>query len=576
MVFIIIFSYAFFVLPAHAFEQIDSFDVSIQVNADGSLDVTERIQYDFGADLHHGIIRHIPIFYRSKTGNNQIKISGIEARDEVGKAYQFEKSFSGNDVQIRVGDASYMVSGKKTYILTYKVLGAINFFKDHDELYWNVTGDQWTAPILLSSAEISLPHEVALDKIQLACYSGALGSKSACEYQELRTYTGFEDAVWARGAYFAQKSQLSQGAGLTVVVGFPKGIVKEPTSKEKAVAFFLANGIFALPFIVLVIFTYVWYTRGRDPMGHHVIVTQFDPPDQLSPTFVGALIDERVSRKDITAAIIDLAVRGHLIIRREEEKGYLFDKTDYVLERSSKPHDQLKNSFETTLMTHLFADGKTSVKLSELRNTFHKTYIELQKNVYKSLKSKKYFAHNPQLVRITYACVGAVVAILGFIMSSIALTWTLSFVFSGIIIMLFGIGMPARTALGVSAKEHILGFKRYLEVAEKERIAFHNAPEKNPALFERYLPYAIVLGVEHAWARQFEQIYGENPSWYQDSSATQVFRASVLMNALDDFHASASHAFAHAAASSAASGSSGLGGGGFSGGGFGGGGGSSW
>lgn len=552
---------------ARAYEQIDSFDTIIKLNSDASFDVTEKIQYDFGVDPRHGIVRTIPIFYRSEQGKTGISISGITAEDEAGHPYAFEKSFSGNDINIKLGDQRFTLTGKKTYVIKYHITNAINYFNDHDELYWNVTGDRWNAPILLSSAVVVFPKEFAKSDLKTTCFAGALGSRTACEYIDVATNPETSGVTSVR---FAIKSQLSQGSGLTIVVGMPKGIVAEPTMLQKILHALVYNGILALPLIVLLVLVYIWYTRGRDPKGHDVIVTQFDAPDNLSPTHVGALIDERVSRRDITAAIIDLAVRGHIKIHKIEDTD---KKTDYVLDKQPHPKDKLRDAFETTLMTDLFGFEATSVKLSEIKNTFYQKYVKLQNIVYRSLEENKYFVKDPHIVRITYAVAGACIAGFGFFFANYALYWTLSIALSGIFVMIFGIVMPVRTMKGVMAREHILGFKRYLTVAEKDRIEFHNAPSKNPELFEKLLPYAIVLMVEKEWARQFADIYTGKPDWYSDGS-NNPFRAVLLANALDDFHSSASGAMGPA--HNAASGGSGLGGGGFSGGGFGGGGGSSW
>ncbi len=138
--------------------------------------------------------------------------------------------------------------------------------------------------------------------------------------------------------------------------------------------------------------------------------------------------------------------------------------------------------------------------------------------------------------------------------------------------MIFSFVMPAYTQKGAEMKEYILGLKKYMTVAEKDRIEFHNAPDKNPEIFETLLPFAMVLGVEKLWAKQFEGIYRQNPSWYSDRS-NHAFSAVAFTNNLGGFSGSVQSAFA--ATTTAASGGSGFSGGG-SGGGGGGGGGGSW
>jgi uncharacterized membrane protein len=135
--------------------------------------------------------------------------------------------------------------------------------------------------------------------------------------------------------------------------------------------------------------------------------------------------------------------------------------------------------------------------------------------------------------------------------------------------------MPQKTLKGVATKEYILGLKKYLSVAEKDRLKFHNAPDKNPQRFEKLLPYAMVLGVEKEWAEQFKDIYKQNPNWYEDRTGSPVaFNSLIFVNSLNSFSSEANSSL-YSNPSSGASGGSGFSGGG-SGGGFGGGGGGSW
>ena len=149
--------------------------------------------------------------------------------------------------------------------------------------------------------------------------------------------------------------------------------------------------------------------------------------------------------------------------------------------------------------------------------------------------------------------------------------WIVRLILCDLVFLGFAVFMPARTKKGVLVQEHILGLKQYLTVAEKDRMAFHNAPEKNPQLFERLLPYAIALGVEKQWAEQFADMHMSSPSWYR-GAGTDITPALLVTN-ISAFGDTAKSTFTSQPASSS---SSGFGGGGFSGGGFGGGGGGSW
>jgi uncharacterized membrane protein len=331
----------------------------------------------------------------------------------------------------------------------------------------------------------------------------------------------------------------------------------------------------------------LWYTRGRDPKGRSTIIAEFDAPKGMTPIEVGGLIDEKVEPKDITAEIVHLAVTGFLKIHQVERKKLLvFSGTDYVLEKL-KDAATLTNAYDRTLMDALFAaehlgEHETSggvvrgAALWELKNKLQSSMQVVKKETYETLVAKRYFPKNPQRVRITYVIAGVMVAVIGVAISTtIGLFVTPlaigGWIASGVIILIFAAFMPKKTTEGVAAREHALGLKRYLSVAEKDRLAFHNAPERTPERFDALLPYAMVFGVEKAWAKQFEDIYKDRgaPGWYAGPPG-HIFMPVAFASDLSDNFASA------VSAASAPQGGSGSGGGGFSGGGFGGGGGGSW
>lgn len=135
-------------LPAKtwAAEHIAEFELEFQINKDSSVDVTEKIEYDFDNLQKHGIFRNIPVKYEARGGNYSLRLSDISVTDENGMAHNFTKSSSGGDLVIKIGDADKFVTGKKIYVIKYKVKRALNYFEDHDEFYWNAIGNQWKIP----------------------------------------------------------------------------------------------------------------------------------------------------------------------------------------------------------------------------------------------------------------------------------------------------------------------------------------------------------------------------------------------------------------------------------------------
>lgn len=553
--------------PVLASEKIDNLEVVIKMNEDASISVSEKISYNFGDAQKHGIFRNIPYKYKARGGNFKLRLSGISVTDESGAPYHYEQLQSGNDLVIKIGDANKFVTGKKTYVINYTVKRAINYFETHDELYWNAIGTEWPVAISGAKAVVELPRGIEPAKIQKTCFAGSYGSDKFCD----NISTDSDENGNARRVTFEQ-SALGPGEGLTIVVGIPPGIIAKPTLFQRIWETIKDNWIIFVPFIVLFSILYFWYTRGRDPKGRGTIVAQYEAPDNLTPLEVGTIIDERFDNKDISAEIINLAVKGYLKIKRLEEKIFIFKSHNYQLEKI-KDADDLPNDFQKKIMESLFSGGE-KIKLSSLRNEFYKDLKIIADETYQAVVAKSYFPKNPEKIRNLYrligiALFGAAVAV-GFFYGALGIA---SLVASGLAVTIFSFVMPKKTRKGVLAKEHIFGLKEYLKVAEKDRIKFHNAPAKNPERFEKLLPYAMVLDVEEEWAEQFKEIYNQPPSWYKDKTSAS-FNSVVFVNSLESFSSSAGGTLS-SSPSSAAGGGSGFSGGG-SGGGDGGGGGGSW
>jgi len=343
--------------------------------------------------------------------------------------------------------------------------------------------------------------------------------------------------------------------------------VYEPTAWQNFLQAVRDNGILALPIIVLAAMLYFWRKYGKDPKGRSTIIAEYDAPDNLTPLEVSALMHQGARQKDISAEIIRLAVLGYLKITRTEEKHLLSKSASYTLERMTPQKETALSDAERILLDKIFG-GKDSIKLSDLNQKFYRNVPKIKKSTMQSVISKGYYAKDPAKTRGLYIGIGAILAAIG-IFASFSAAWVIALILSGAVVICFGFIMPKLTEKGMEAKQDILGLREYLQIAEKDRINFHNAPEKNPQLFEKLLPYAMVLGVEKVWAKEFEGIYTTPPAWYSDPYGG-AFNSLIFVNSMSSFSS--------AAASSLTAGpaNSGAGGGGFSGGGGGGGGGGSW
>jgi uncharacterized membrane protein YgcG len=554
-------------LPASARElKIENFSAEIFIQSDASLEVNETIDVNF-IGAWHGLYRTIPVEYVTPQGFNYslfVKLEG--ATDAAGQPLKVESSRQGHYLKwkIYVDDATDV---DRTIHLHYKVRNGLKFFEDHDELYWNVTGDEWDVPVHDASAQILLPPGVT--GVRTNVLTGSFGS----------TAHGGEASTSGSIVEVSMDRPLSFHEGLTVAVAFDKGFVKEPGTGDLIGQFFESNWPIFLPILVFFIMFWLWSTRGRGPRVGSVAV-QYEPPDGLTPAEAGTLVDEQAAMRDIMATIVDLAVRGYIVIEEKEKSGIagmLLHSKDYTfhLKKGLREWPGLK-AHELALLGGIFSNGAlTDVDLSSLQNVFYKNLPTIKNNIFDELMQRGYFQHRPDYVRggfITGAIVtGVLLFFLGTAMSQkMGMAPTPFFVaaiFSAGIIAAFGWFMPARTANGAKALAGVLGFEDFLTHVESDHM---NRLGQTPETFEKFLPFAMALGVEKKWVGAFQNIYSQPPSWYQGNYSSGGFYPIMFVNSLDHMTMSASSVMASAPRSS---GGSGFGGGGSSGGGFGGGGG---
>jgi uncharacterized membrane protein YgcG len=296
----------------------------------------------------------------------------------------------------------------------------------------------------------------------------------------------------------------------------------------------------------------------------------------MDPLEMGVVLEEAMGNKALSAEIIYLATLGYLkLVRAQQTKLPILKTADYELLKLKEPDAGL-NQFAAALMRLLFSNRDDRVLVSSLKadREFFLRLKAIEKSLLQNLEEHQLFLQNPRRVKRMYVGLGVAGGVLlTVLLAQIAGGFGLfSGILASLVAVIFGALMPARTAKGVAVKDHILGLKEYLSVAEADRLTFHNAPQRNPQRFEKLLPYAVVLGVEKEWARQFEGMYEQKPAWYEDSAARAVSAAS-LAQSVAEFNFSINSALT--SRNRAVAGGSGFVRGG-AGGGFGGGGGRSW
>jgi uncharacterized membrane protein len=452
-------------------------------------------------------------------------------------------------------------------VIEYRVRNALLFEDEYDELYWNATGDEWPVAIESASASVWLPEGVS--GVRAQAFTGGYGSRE----QAARV------AIDGRRITVRASRPLGFREGLTVDVAWDPGVVDRPTVLDKAGFFIRSNLVLLFPGLVFFLLYGIWRRRGRDPeIGS--ISPQYEPPAGLTPAELGTLIDSSADMRDVTATIVDLAVRGYVSIEETEKKQLfgLFSEKEFgfTLERDWQGDDSLK-PHERRLLDALFDGGsRRRVDLSDLQNEFYRVLPGIKDRVFGHLMKRHYYTQRPDKVKQAWIGGGIAFSIASFVgLGVLSANFGLSFVallIAGALtlgtVVFFGNIMPARTVTGTRALEQVLGFEEFLNRVEEDRF---KRMITGPEQFERFLPFAMALGVEKKWAGAFADIYREPPSWYHGGDM-RGFHPSLFVAELSDMSTRSAAAMTSSPRSQGGSGFSG-GGGGFSGGGFGGGGG---
>jgi hypothetical protein len=615
--------------PAAAEERIASFASDVAVQKDSSLEVIETIDVRSESDqIRHGIYRDLPTLYTRRDGSRMRVGFKFESAELDGHAVAASVEPLSNGVRMKIGSADTELDpGDHRFVIHYRTTRQIGRFQGYDELYWNATGNGWAFPIDVAQARMRLPSPVQLG--QRSAYTGAQGS----------TESNAEVVSEAPGDItFRTTTGLAPYQGLTVAVAFPKGVVAQADQGTR-LGWWLSD--YGPPIIggvglvlVLSFYFFAWHRVGRDPRAG-TVVPMFDPPDDLSPAGMRYIVKENADNRAFAAALVDMGVRGHVKI--SEQDGGLLSRDTRTIERLASsaplPPD------EEAALTALASTGEIVAMKQENHGKFSAAKNGLE-SILKTTYEGKMFKRNYGWAAAGFAiflaslwlAAASVAAATGFanpltvgVALGAALTALLLLLAQrssgtggkclfGAIGTLFGLGalavgaplfvealnsgwwfplllpalalpvvlsafwwMAAPTVEGRRVLDHIAGFKQYLSIAERERLDRMTPPQDTPELFEKYLPYAIALGVENHWADRFAPILAaaaaqgqQGFAWYSGSSSP--------WNDASGFTSSVGSSLAStiSSASTAPGSSSGSGGGGFSGGGGGGGGGGGW
>ncbi len=552
--------------------RVSDFKDTIAIAADGTALISEKITVVF-AGTWHGIHRTIPVEYPGADGTNYtLFLNVLSVTDENGNKLKYDSSKSGayRDLKIYIPDA---IDATKVVNLDYSVRNGVRFFDNYDEFYWNVTGNDWPVPIDHASAFVTLPDNAA-SGLRAQAFTGAYGSKES------------EASAEVQGANVLSETTkpLSMRGGLTIDIYIPQGVLKAPSALTKLGWFLGSNPIVFLPLFTLAVMFGLWNSVGRDPDPGVSVAPQYEPPKGMCPAEAGTLLDDTIHPRDITSTIVDLAVRGYIKIEEKVDTFLLFHHKDYLF-TLLKPQDQWgadMTPHERVMLENIFLSG-TGTRLSDLKNRFYTVIPVMREDIMSALKQKGIYALDPESAN-GYSIVAAVViAIL--VVGVQVLGWMNLFysvplligsvLISALIWWLFARQMTAKTVAGARAHVAVLGFQEFMNRVDADRIK-----RMPPDTFEKFLPYAMALGVEHHWAQAFDGIIKDPPTWYVSPNGyngfSPLFFSSSMHSMATDMHQVFTSAPRASSGGSGFSSGGGFSGGGFSGGGFGGGGGSAF
>ena len=540
-------------------ESVIQYDTAIAVQPGGAMRVTETITYDFGTNQRHGIQRWIPTRVPYDGTHTRIYRLSDVAVTVDGTATKVSRVTDGDDQQLIIGDPDRTITGTHTYVITYTVAGALNTNSGHVEFYWNVVGTRWTVPIAAATVTVTAPAAITAPQ----CYVGRSGSRQPCA------------AASSDGSSATFRSaRMTPGEGLTVVASLPVGSVANATpiliSKRTLSTDFAATPVTMSVAVVLAligILTTCIVLRRRRPRASSTL--EITAPDGISPAHAAVLRNGRATRSDITATIIDLAVR-HFLHIRELRRG-----NDWELTRLAPAGGEL-SPYERTILSGLFHHD-ARIRVSELKGGFAETLETAQHTLNDDVIRKGWFRVQPVTRRLRLRT-GAVVFVVAAIVttSSLAAHTHAALVGAGLVIGALALipaawRLPLPTSKGAALLARVESYRRYLASVQQTELVSDD--------LARHLPYAMVFGQTRRFSAMLAEVNAEPPVYDRAVAGAYWFSwySPSFYNSLDRFGSQTALVMGtHAAAGYASSGSSGGYSGGDSGGGGGGGGGSSW
>jgi uncharacterized membrane protein YgcG len=582
----------------------DSFhaDYVLGLTGDGrsELAVTETLVAQFpDFDQNHGILRVIPAVY----DGHPVRIDVKSVKDATGRDWDYETSFDDENMTLQIGDGDRYVHGEQTFVIAYSMQNVTRYFEDtgDDEFYWDTNGLLWAQPFGEVSATVTLEDGLAGKLQSTDCYYGYDGESNACEISS------------SGGVVLASVRDLAGFQNMTVVLGFPAGTF-EPADFSIFDYLPLGGIVGILAALAAVVTSFVLrFTTLRDAPGTGIVIAQYEPPDGMDAFLAANLV--KAPKRGMAASIMDLAVKRKLRIVEREGTG-LFGGTDFGVQQVDGDLSRLDDT-EVSVMNALFTP--TGGRFFSLRTPglitlgaatpeptpatevrwLTKNDTVLGRQVVALTKAAGTEAQQKKLRRKGGGPASLLIAAL-IVVSGIAFLASSTFSQTGAaiaigvvgvnVVIWLGIGLIAivagrkpLTAEGAKLREHLLGLKEYIRLAEADRLQMLQSVTGAERVstdagsvvkvYEKLLPYAVLFGLEKEWAGELAKYYDQNPpDWYSGSNVS-AFNAGAFAATVGSLSSSVSASYSGSSSSSSSGGS---GGGGSSGGGGGGGGGGGW
>lgn len=565
LLFLFVLQSIYVVANARNSERILNFHSDIVIDTTGRVEITESITvYAGGANIERGIVRSIPL-YRTNKHNVKINMDFIVLsvmRNGEEEPY-FTKDY--NDFRdIYIGDEfGFLEPGVYQYSIKYEAYGHIGFFDNFDEIYWNVTGNEWYFEIDSATASVTLPEGASF--VNSACYIGLYGStREDCSFQE------------QNGKYeFYAHDKLRMKEGFTIAIAFTPHVIRRPGTMDmyrNERPDIIYSGIVIIVLLCYYIFTLL-IVKKRSRKKY--VVPTFDPPNSWNAPTIRRFYKKKHDKKVLTVALIELAVRRLIRIRQEDE--IFKNKTSqYILDKLAT-ENTIMSSLETRIIKVLFPEKETALSVSEVNHARFYAADRIIDRYSPDYGSRTIINHH-----LGYYILGLLLTVLAAIPFLFLISLTkasiavLGFIFIFFVLFILLIAHGIYTAKKTGSKiclgilgfaltigyvllQHITfipsitpqhegfilllelltvihfcllktpvrsdmdtdialqGFRMYLKTAEENRLNLLTPPEHTPELFEKLLPYAIAMDVENEWGSKFNRILKKAnyaPDWY--------------------------------------------------------------